>query len=383
MRVHPVPLAALVAATFAVPSISQGAGGSPYRYTATELRPFTTGVTGQGSGVAQMINNRGVTCGMRVDEPSRLAWCYDAGQVLDLLPLPGASDSVAGGINDRGQVAGMSGYHAAVWYKGTPEQLPINASYSIASAINNAGHVVGSYYRGAFLWKDGTLENLGDLSPVAINNKDQVAGLTQVPDPLGLSISVDRAVLHEGGVTRELGTLGGRNSRANDINDRGQVVGTSDVSPAEGSPRHAFLYDENGMHDLGGGPNGASTGAWGINNLGQVVGAMEEVPDPSAPPAFNGRAFLWERDTGYQDLNDMIEPGEGWKIVYATSINDQQEIVGFGCKNDLCGPVLLKRCDGADRTSQSGSAPQAEEPTDRRNNNGAGEHGGSVLAVPL
>lgn len=382
MRVHQVPLAALVAATFAVPSISQGAGESQYRYTATALLPFTTGVTGQGSGVAQMINNRGVTCGVRVDSPSRLAWCYDAGQVLDLLPLPGASDSVAGGINDRGRVAGASGGQAVVWYKGKPNQLPINASSSSARAINNAGHIVGTYDGIPFLWKGGALQNL-DLYPVAINNKDQIAGLTAIPDPLGLSSSVDHASLREGGVTRDLGTLGGRSSRAEAINDYGQVVGTSDVFLVEGSPHHAFLYDNNGMHDLGGGPNGTSTQARGINNLGQVVGVMEEVPDPSAPPAFNGRAFLWERDTGYQDLNDMIEPGEGWKIVYATSINDRQEIVGFGCKNDLCGPVLLKRCDGADRTSQSGSAPQAEEPTDRRNNNGAGEHGGSVLTIPL
>jgi probable HAF family extracellular repeat protein len=41
----------------------------------------------------------------------------------------------------------------------------------------------------------------------------------------------------------ELGTLGGRLSFASDINERGQVVGESDVTPDSGN-RHAFLWEK-------------------------------------------------------------------------------------------------------------------------------------------
>ena len=72
----------------------------------------------------------------------------------------------------------------------------------------------------------------------------------------------------------DLGTLGGPQSFAFDINDAGQVVGGADI-PASGGPFpdfHAFLWDSaGGMQDLGtlGGENSSATG---INNMGQVVG---------------------------------------------------------------------------------------------------------------
>jgi probable HAF family extracellular repeat protein len=393
MRVHQVPLAALLAAAFTVPSISQGASEPQYRFKATALLPFTSGVTGQGSGVAQVINNPGMTCGARL---GGIPFCYDEGHLFDLRPLPGDTVTAVNGINDRGQVVGFSQAdpehsHAVIWYKGEVSQLPLDGSSATATDINNGGNIVGQHNGIGFLLKDGVVQDLGGQGtyPTAINNKDQIVGLSLVPDPLGLSTTVDHAFLYEGGAMRDLGTLGGRSSRANGINSHGQVVGTSDVLLAEGSPYHAFVYYNNVMHDLGAWPNGASTQGRGINNLGQVVGAVAE-SDPTLPPAFNGRAFLWERDTGYQDLNALIDPAEGWKIIYATSINDRQEIVGFGCKEDLCGPVLLKLCGDGGRKSHTERAPQGEKPRDRRNNNserqdpnGGGGNGGSVLAIPL
>lgn len=67
----------------------------------------------------------------------------------------------------------------------------------------------------------------------------------------------------------DLGTLGAE-SWAFGINNMGQVVGIS--VPAENYYSHAFLYSDGRMTDLGTLPGGAYSYATGINNNGQVVG---------------------------------------------------------------------------------------------------------------
>ena len=88
---------------------------------------------------------------------------------------------------------------------------------------------------------------------------------------------------------RALGSLGGTglydSSGAFDINDAGQVVGYSDT--AEGS-RHAFITGPNGagMTDLNSLvhlPYGVVlTDAYGINNAGQVIALAIPEPEISA-----------------------------------------------------------------------------------------------------
>jgi probable HAF family extracellular repeat protein len=118
--------------------------------------------------------------------------------ILDLGTLPGGNSSDATGINDRGQVVGVSQtasgeYHAFLWQEGTMTDLgtlpgaalPESAAYG----INARGQVVGDGYFAsstlhAFLWQEGTMTDLGTLPPPAfrfssargINDRGQVVG---------------------------------------------------------------------------------------------------------------------------------------------------------------------------------------------------------------
>ena len=68
----------------------------------------------------------------------------------------------------------------------------------------------------------------------------------------------------------DLGTLGGTDSTANSINDRGAVVGFSYT--ANDAATHAFVYSHGRMTDLGT-LGGQDSVAAAINDEGAVVGA--------------------------------------------------------------------------------------------------------------
>src|SRR5215211_2000108 len=90
----------------------------------------------------------------------------------------------------------------------------------------------------------------------------------------------------------DLGTLPGGDSfdssTASGINDRGQVVGQSDVP--SGAGHHAFLWEKGKMTDLGTLPGSSLSNALDINDRGQVVGSSTLASD-SAPE----HAVLWTK----------------------------------------------------------------------------------------
>src|SRR5260370_27039504 len=96
-------------------------------------------------------------------------------------------------------------------------------------------------------------------SALAVNSKDEVAGFAYLP-----GTRIGQAVLWRHGKMIRLGTLGGQSSVARAINDRGQVVGDSDLASGES---HGFLWQRGKMTDPG------VLSANDINNAGDYVGA--------------------------------------------------------------------------------------------------------------
>jgi probable HAF family extracellular repeat protein len=216
-------------------------------------------------------------------------YLYSGGTMTALGTLGGDS-SCANSINAAGQVVGYANTsgnrteHAALFTRGTVADLgtlgtnPDNSGR--AHAINASGQVTGNAWVGtymhAFLYSGGTMSDIGALTPTG-------------------------------------------DSYSNDINDRGEIVGSSIA--ASGSP-HAFLYSNNVMTDLDAQSDRVSW-ANDINQHGDIVGGF------SATPHGEERAFLYS-DGALMDLNDLLVPSSGWTLTGANAINDNGWIVGNG-----------------------------------------------------
>jgi probable HAF family extracellular repeat protein len=114
----------------------------------------------------------------------------------------------------------------------------------------------------------------------------------------------------------DLGTLGGRRSRAYAINDRDVVVGVSEL--ADGTQR-AFRYAGR-MEPLDTLTGGTYSIAFDINNPGLIAGASA-LPSTSTRPQVH--AVLWLKGVP-QDLGALEQ--EGNSIAYA--VNDRGDVTG-------------------------------------------------------
>src|SRR6266545_3092383 len=81
----------------------------------------------------------------------------------------------------------------------------------------------------------------------------------------------------------DLGTLGGSNSKAVDINDKGQVIGESTTLSGD---THGFIWQEGLITDIGT-LGGSYTKPIHINNKGQITGE-------SATASGAIHAFIWQ-----------------------------------------------------------------------------------------
>ena len=227
--------------------------------------------------------------------------------------------------------------------------------------INDRGQIAGQSLNGqidpllgtpegiAVLWRrDGKIVELGTLGgneslAAALNNRGQVVGgaansiLDSFPGPLGFWGTQTRASLWERGVMRDLGDLGGPDAFAQFVNEHGQIAGVSYTS-SNPDPRETFCgQDIPPQHpflwDKGKmidlGTLGGICGFFvGLNGLNN---SGQVAGGSSLAGDLIVHPFLWDRKAipHMRDLGTL-----GGSFGYATELNDKDEVAGGATTTD-------------------------------------------------
>jgi probable HAF family extracellular repeat protein len=297
--------------------IVQNAHGAA-QYTVIDLGDYS----------ANGINSSGKVVG--VSTTNGHAFRYDRGAFTDLGTLPGYWYSEGNDINADGVIAGLvnsgSSARGFVYSNHTMTMLgTLGGSQSWANAINDSGQIAGSAelpsgFGHASIFSNGTVTDLGTLQN-GIGNSDayDINASGQVVGYSNTTNGSMHAFLYSNGKMNDLGTLPDYSlySYANSINDNGQVVGASFKSMNQDV--HAFLWVNNAMTDLGT-LGGINSNAIAINNKGQVVGTART-------SSGSIHAFIYENGV-MRDLNVLASfSGTLWS---ATGINDNGQIIATG-----------------------------------------------------
>ena len=158
----------------------------------------------------------------------------------------------------------------------------------------------------------GTLP--GDVSAVAwaINARGDVVGWSNGPNGTRAFLYTD-----SGGMVELPGLPDRPRAVARDINDAGDIVGSANAGGTDLG--HAVLWANGGpAQDLGTLAVGFYSEAWGINNVGQVVGSSHVNGG-----SFGVHAFLYTQEGGLVDLTPDSDTG------YAKDINDAGQVTGY------------------------------------------------------
>jgi probable HAF family extracellular repeat protein len=236
------------------------------------------------------------------------------GPMLPLYPLAGGLNSYATGTNDFGRTVGWAenGYHDPECAPDSDQVLQFKPVYWNFGA----GH------------QPHELPLLsGDTSgaATAINDRGQIVGISGSCDQSVGRATARHAVMWSNGHVADLGNIGGDLwNTPGAINENGDVVGFAGTQPGDtaGDFTRAFAKFRNRpMQDLGVlYPADFSSTATGINARRQIVGYSTDGP--------NTRAFLWQ-DGRMMDLK-MLAPDFDGQLVLANDIDDFGRIVGRG-----------------------------------------------------
>jgi probable HAF family extracellular repeat protein len=223
------------------------------------LNSYGAAVNNRGQAVGWAENGtRDSTClSPQVLQFEAVVWGPDPGQITELPPLPQDVDGAATAINDRGEVAGISGIcdqavgrysakHAVLWENGIAINLGNfdgGVAWNTPTALNNRSQAVGFanlpntspgvFNPVGFFWSRET--GMRKIPPVGSDANNIAWGMNDHGQVVGDSctdntFAVCRAFVYENGVATDLNTLIPPSASlqlvlANDINDAGEIVG--------------------------------------------------------------------------------------------------------------------------------------------------------------
>lgn len=293
-----------------------------------------------GTSGGNAINNRNWIAGGSnlADGNTVHAALWQDGSVTDLGTLGGPNSSVLWpGINEDGFVVGVAE---------TADMDPNHEHWSCSAFFPT---VTFHICRG-FVWRHGAMTPLPTLGgnnsfATGVNNRGEVVGWAETPvhDP---TCNTDRQVLQfravvwepRRGMMKQLRPYpGDSTSAATAINNRGQVVGISgacDMAVGRFSARHAVLWENGRVIKLGSFGGVAWNTPMAISESGEVVGFADTTGDSDG--SFNARAFLWTKRGGIRDLGTLGTD----QTSQALGINSRHQIVGTSCGAVACRAFL-------------------------------------------
>lgn len=342
-------LNALLSALLCLPLAALAAPTATKAPAAPRYRVVDLGSLGGGIGMLQgrSLNLRGMAVGfMSTTAPDPFepdcffdcnvdhAFLYANGKTWDLGALATRASSAAYGITDTGLVYGQAqngkidpdtGFpeaHAVWWVNRKITDLgTLGGRQSTAIKANLLGQTIGASLTAKsdpFAYSPMAGCRYSPISEAGANWNTFAENTFFAP-----GAAETHATLWWGGAKFDMGTLGGPDSAAVDVNVLGQAVGwsyTSYQANGFGVPDvHPFVWNPltRKMRDLGS-LGGACAIAAAINTRGEVVGYSTLADNVTERP------FLWTAKEGMRDLGTL-----GGSFAHADQINERGEIVGY------------------------------------------------------
>lgn len=280
------------------------------------------------------------------------------GQVSALPGLPGASDTIAFGLNDLDQAVGDSGAavfsdaHGVLWQNGVVHDLgtlPGDAG-SDAYVINNLGFTTGDSYSPngtyrAVIWDPSQkIHRLSGRASWSYSYAECINDLGQIAGQAGPDASGDYPGVYwstkDAAPTYLQKPAGGGSAGPVAINLWAQIVGS--VTPNSTGVSIPALWQQGRLTELAVLANDPFGVALGINNWGQIVGFSASLA--GFQDLTTAHPILWENGQSI-DLQDQIPTGSGWRLEQASSINDLGQIAGIGWRHGQLRACLLTPVD--------------------------------------
>ncbi len=297
-----------------------------------------------------------------------------------VLPLPdGVVSASVRGINARQQVIATSTYPglggALLLSRGRSMKLgSLGGGWSDPRGLNDWGWVVG--FSGteddsthAFLWRYGRMRDLGTFGAKqsmaeAINNRGQIV-LNRAFETNGEWQTVS-AIL-SGEKLLEIPPLEGRNMMGLGINQGGHVVGVGfRIGDATFPTEHGFFYHDGQVDDILVGADflWSAVVETSINDHDQIAGTWYHYFD--AEEAYGG--FLCENGA-LVNLQELLPPDSGWLLRTVNSINNAGQISGMGYFEGRLRAYLMTPITGPKR-KQPVKVEKADANQGKRNDPG-------------